>query len=142
MAVDEVAKQSAPWSEGYARMAFRTNINTAITAGRFRQVQDPDIREVVPAFRYDAVGDRDTRDNHRAANGLIMAVDNPAWGQIAPPLGHNCRCSLSLVSVPMLRRMGRIDRAGRVQSDRVPAGAHPDPGFRHGGRPDLMVNEA
>ena len=52
------------WSEGYARMAFRTNANTATTLGRFRQARDPDVREVVPAMVYDAVGDSDTRENH------------------------------------------------------------------------------
>jgi SPP1 gp7 family putative phage head morphogenesis protein len=140
MAANEVAKQSRPWTESYARMAFRTNINTAITAGRFRQVQDPAVREVIPAFRYDAVGDRDTRENHLAADGLIMAANNPKWAQIAPPLGWNCRCTVALVSAPMLRRMGRMDRKGNLVEDRVPASARPDPGFRHGGRPDLMIS--
>lgn len=139
LTVNEIRQESAPWSESYARLAFRTNVNTAVTAGRFRQAQDPDIREVVPAFRFDAIGDSDTRDNHEAANGIILRVDNPAWSRIAPPLGFNCRCQVSHVSRFELESLGRIDVRGQVIEDRVPPNAFPDEGFRHGGRPDLML---
>lgn len=139
--VDDIRKRTAAWTEDYARMAFRTNVNTAVTAGRFRQVQDPDIRAVIPAFRFDSVGDADTRHNHDAADGLIFKVDNQVWNRIAPPLGWNCRCQASLVSLPMLRRMGRVDERGNIREDRLPSTAFPDPGFRHGGRADLFVNQ-
>ena len=137
MKVDDIRKASQAWSEGYARMVFRTNINTAISAGRFRQAQDPDIQEVAPAFRFDAVGDGDTRNNHDAADGLIMSVNNPEWRKIAPPLGYNCRCQVVHVTRYELERMGRIRKDGSLIEDKVPAGAFSDPGFRHGGRPDL-----
>lgn len=137
--VKDVTYNGAEWSESYARMVMRTNVNTAVTAGRFRQADDPDVRAVTPALRFDAVGDGDTRDNHQAADGLIMRSDNPEWRKIAPPLGYNCRCQVSLVSVPMLRRMNRIGPDGAVIEGRVPPDAHPDPGFRHGGRPDLLI---
>ena len=136
--VDFVRKETAAWTESYSRMVFRTNVNTAVTAGRFRQVRDPDIKAVLPAFRFDSVGDADTRGNHDAADGLIMSVDNQAWTRIAPPLGYNCRCQVSLVSLPMLRRMGRVGSDGSIREDRVPASAGADAGFRHGGRPDLF----
>lgn len=142
MSVDQVRVRSAAWSEAYARMAFRTNINTAVTAGRFRQARDPDVRAVVPALRFDAVGDDDTRDNHDAADGWIFKVDNPVWNKIAPPLGYNCRCRVSLISLPMLERMGRIDKNGDVIESRPTSRAFPDPGFRHGGRPDLFMVDA
>jgi len=138
-AVEKVRTETEPWTRAYARMAFRTNINTAATAGRFRQALDPDVARVVPAFRFDAVGDSDTRPNHKAADGRIWTTRNPVWQMLAPPLGYNCRCNASLVTLPMLRRMGRVSRAGTVLEDSVPPGAHPDPGFRHGPRPDLGV---
>jgi SPP1 gp7 family putative phage head morphogenesis protein len=141
MGVNEIRTRSAAWSESYARMAFRTNVNTAVSAGRFRQVQDPDIRAVVPAMRYTAVGDGDTRPNHKAADGVILTVDNPAWGRIAPPMGYNCRCQVDLVTVPDLRRTRRISKGGSVVESRIPAAAKPDDNFRHGGRPDLMSNK-
>lgn len=137
--VNEIREQSAAWSEGYARMVFRTNVNTAVTAGRFRQTRDPDVRAVVPAFRFDAVGDGDTRDNHGAADGMILRVDHPAWGKIAPPLGYNCRCQVVHVSALELDALGKLRDDGTVIDDTVPAGAFPDDGFRHSGRPDLFL---
>lgn len=137
--VDEVRQLGDSWSEAYGRMVFRTNVNTAVTAGRFRQAQDQDVRAVLPCFRFDAVGDVDTRPNHAAANGRILRVDNPAWNRLAPPLGHNCRCQVVAVSLPQLRRMGRVSQSGAILEDSVPPGASPDEGFRHGGRPDLFM---
>ena len=141
-AAKKLRAMSADWAESYARMAFRTNLNTSVTAGRFRQAQDPDIKAVIPAFRFDAVMDGDTRDNHGAADGLIMSVDNPDWRRISPPLGYNCRCQVSLVGRPEMRRRGRLNADGSVKEDQVPSGAFPDPGFRHGGRPDLLITGA
>lgn len=138
-AVDVIRERTAAWTDSYARLAFRNNVNTAVTAGRFRQVQDPDIRAVVPAFRYDAIGDADTRTNHNAADGMVMRVDNTDWNRIAPPNGHACRCAVVPVSIAELNRMGRVGRDGQIREDRVPPGAFPDPGFRHGGRPDLLM---
>ncbi len=89
MSVDEIRTRTAAWTDGYARMAFRTNVNTAVTAGRFRQAQDPDIKAVIPAFRFDDAGDVDVRPNHHAADGKIFRVDNPVWNRLAPPLGWN-----------------------------------------------------
>ena len=140
MAVEEVRELSGPWSEGYSRMVFRTNANTAVTAGRFRIAQDPDIKAVAPAFKFDAVGDSDTRHNHAAMDGVIMSVDDTRWNKLASPLGYNCRCQLRAVSVVELEAMNRLREDGSVVASPIPAAAGPDPGFRHGGRPDLFVN--
>lgn len=130
MTVEEVRDESEAWSEGYARMAFRTNANTAVTAGRFRQARDPDVRSIIPAMRFSAVGDVDTRPNHRAMNGVILAVENPLWRTLAPPLGYNCRCHVEHVTVFDLEEEGRMRENGTVVESRVPAGAGPDEGFR------------
>ena len=139
LGVEQVREISDAWTAGYARMVFRTNVNTAVTAGRFRQAQDPDIKLVVPAFKFSAIHDGDVRPNHAAADGLVMRTDNTEWGKIAPPLGYNCRCHVALVSTPQLARMGRLKQDGTIVEDTVPSAAHPDPGFRHGGRPDLFL---
>ena len=138
LGIDKVRQLSQPWSESYSRLVFRTNLNTAVTAGRFRQAADPDVRQILPAFRFDAVGDTDTRDNHRAASGLIMSVDDPRWSQLAPPLGYNCRCQVVAVDAFTLEAAGMLDSNGSVRFMAAPPQAGPDPGFRHTGRPDLM----
>lgn len=135
----KIAKETAPWVESYSRTAFRTNLNTAVTAGRFRQLQDPDIAEIIPALRFDSVGDMDTRHNHDAADGLIFLASNPVWNKIAPPLGYNCRCQVVHMSRPMLRRLGRLSPNGKVLESSLPPTAKPDKGFNHGGRPDLFM---
>lgn len=128
--VNRIRTETEAWTEGYARMAFRTNLNDAVSRGRLRQAQDPDIKVAVPAFRYTAVGDGDTRSNHEAADGVILSVDNPAWRFMRPPFGFNCRCQLDLMSRPELRRKGLIDEAGKVVESRIPSNAKPDAGFR------------
>lgn len=138
MTVDAVRDATKPWSQAYSRLVFRNNLNTAITAGKFRQAQDPDIRAILPAFRFDAVGDVDTRHNHQAANGLIMSVDDTRWAQLAPPLGHNCRCQVVAVDAGTLDDQGMLDQSGELRRMSKPALAGPDEGFRHGGRPDLL----
>lgn len=137
LAVEKVREATKSWTEGYARMAFRTNVNNGITAGRFRQAQDPDIAAVIPCFRFQSVMDSDTRPNHGAADELIFRTDNPVWKRIAPPLGYNCRCGVAFVSFPELRRLGRIRPDGSIIEDQLPSTAFPDPGFRVGPRPDL-----
>ena len=140
MSVESIRQATEPWTQAYARMAFRTNLGTATTAGQFRQVQDPVIRAITPAFRFDAVGDVDTRPNHMAADGRVYRVNNPVWSRIAPPLGYNCRCRLTLQTTAQLQRAGRINGSGEVIESSVSSQARPDPGFRHGGRPDLMLS--
>jgi len=139
--VSEVRKRSKAWTEGYARMAFGTNVNTAVTAGRFRTARDPAIMKIMPAMQFLSVGDADTRPNHDAADEIVMAVDNPGWARIAPPLGYSCRCDLRSVNVLELRRMGKITDTGKFHQDKVPHNAFPDEGFRHGGRPDILMTE-
>ncbi len=144
-AVDKLMRGSsttpltADWSRAYSQAAFRTNVNTGISAGRFRQARDPDVRQVIPALRFDAVGDADTRPNHMAADGVILAVDDPGWDEIAPPLGFNCRCTASFVNRAQLKRMGRIGADGSLRASRIPARAGPDKGFTHF-RPDRFTS--
>lgn len=130
--INAVRKRSREWSQQYARMVFRTNANTGATAGRFRQARDQDIAEVIKGFRFDAIMDGDTRLNHADANGVTMKTNDRRWGKLASPLGYNCRCDLI-----------EVTSFDNVQWTRtIPAGAGPDPGFRHGGRPDLLLSGA
>jgi len=131
-----VRKLGGAWSESYSKLVFRNNTNHAAVAGRFRQARDPDVKAATPAFRFTATGDADTRPNHQAADGLVMAVDDPDWRKIAPILGHNCRCEVDPMGLPLLRRKG-LFKDGKVVKKQIPNGARPDKGFIHSGRPDL-----
>lgn len=128
------------WSHSYAETVFRTNVQTAYQAGRFRQVFDPDVAEILRAFEYDAVLDSDTRKNHRAAHGFLAATTDPRWHDVSPPMGYNCRCGTRVVDIWELRQRGLIEKSGRIKT-LVPSGfgdATPDKGFG-GRRPDILI---
>lgn len=122
------------YAEAYASTVVRTNTMTAFTAGQFQEARDPDVADVVPAFEFSSVGDGDTRPNHQAADGLLAATNDPVWNRFAPPLGHQCRCSINTVDIITLRRRGLIDANGQVRPYYPPsfANAYPDKGFGMG----------
>lgn len=88
-AIQEAIARLGDFSRSYAETIYRTNLNTAFTAGRFRQVEEPGVREVIGAFEFQAVNDRDTRPNHRAAHGLVASPADTIWETLSPPLGYN-----------------------------------------------------
>lgn len=85
----KVIAEMGNFTEAYAQTAYRTNLSTVFTSGRKRQMAEPEVREIAPAFEYDAVEDPDTRPNHHAAKGLIAGVDHGVWDLFSPPLGYN-----------------------------------------------------
>lgn len=114
-------------TEAYAETVYRTNMALAYTDGRFEQVNDPTTREllegIVDGFRFEAVMDADTRANHAAADGMAAPFDHPVWQTLRPPLGFQCRCSVSLVSSDEITEAKTPDEA-------IAEGARPDEGFR------------
>lgn len=132
--VEELIAQTGDWSISYAANIFRTNANTAYTQGRFEQMKDPEVANIMPAFEYVGVDDARTRPNHLAAFGLIASVDDAIWRTYKPPMAWQCRCGVIGVSIFELESKGLI-RNGRVMRYLPPnfADAHPDPGFRPGG---------
>lgn len=127
---EALIKELGDFTAHYAETVYRTNLNTAYTAGRFAQARDPDVAEAIGAFEFVAVRDADTRPNHLAADGLIASQFDPIWQQYRPPLGYNCRCSLRMVDVEELREKGLVS-GGMVKLHVPPtfSAAHPDPGF-------------
>ena len=127
------------FTRAYAGTVYRTNLTTAYTAGRIKQAEDPAVRAVTPGFRYDSVGDVDTRHNHQAADGVVALQGDPIWRELSPPLGYNCRCVLALATnaeVRAAQASGKINARGLA---RKPRGAGADEGFVKLGRTDMEV---
>lgn len=128
------------WTKAYSETVYRTNLSTAYHAGRFQQVYDPDVRDLVSGFAFSATLDSNVRPNHRAAHydgssGIIATTDDPIWDHFTPPLGYNCRCSLRILTRAQTReKFGK----GPIPPATVPPGAHADPNFG-GGRPDRGI---
>lgn len=77
------------WSASYGRLVYRTNTATAVSAGLFQQMMDPDVAEVMGAFEYYSVRDVDTRPNHKAAHGLVAPINHRVWERFSTPMGYN-----------------------------------------------------
>ena len=119
-------REDEGWSHGYAQTVFRTNVMRAYSDGTRRIAQQPELEGLVAAFRFRATLDSNVRINHRNAHGFAARPNDPAWNELTPPLGFNCRCSIR----PMMRGEARRAFGGDVPLNiPVPQGAGPDPGF-------------
>lgn len=114
---------------------FRTNIQTAYQAGRYKQMTDPDIAGRRPYWMYDAVNDSRTRETHLALDGMVFPSDHPFWDTWYPPNGYRCRCGVQSLSEREVKRRGLtisteipklVAAPGRMGRPLLP-----DPGFAH-----------
>lgn len=65
---------------------FRTNVQGAYNAGRFKQMKR--VADRRPFWEYDAVNDSATRPSHLAHDGKVYRHDHPFWDQWYPPNGY------------------------------------------------------
>jgi SPP1 gp7 family putative phage head morphogenesis protein len=95
-AVDRVTSKAGveDLSRFHTETVFRTNIQTAYSAGRLEQQLDPDVTSVMPVLIYRTVGDDRVRPNHAAMDGFFARFDDDVWRLWYPPAGFNCRCSV------------------------------------------------
>lgn len=83
---------------------YRTNLQSAYMAGRYRDLFDN--RQGRPYWQYVAVMDNRTRPAHAALNGRIFRFDDPIWESCWPPNGYNCRCRVRPLSERDMRARG------------------------------------
>jgi len=76
----------------HLEMVYRTNIQTALNAGKFYEGMDA--IEELPYWEYVTVGDDRVRPAHAEMEGKIYRKDDPVWTVWFPPNGFNCRCSV------------------------------------------------
>ncbi len=115
--IPDVIAGVGDFTRAYAQTVYRTNLTTAYTAGRFKQAQEPGVREVLPAMERWSIRDsglrsgrpEDNGENHAAADGLVADTRDPIWRTHAPPSGYNCRCGVRMVPRPELRRRNLLE---------------------------------
>lgn len=92
-------------SESAARTAWRTkviyqtNMVTSYAAGRWRQLNDPDLLKILPYWQYkhsDSV--LHPRPEHVSWDGLTLPPDHAFWQAHFPPNGWGCHCRVTAVS--------------------------------------------
>lgn len=120
---------------------FRTNIQTAYMAGRFKQMKAAAAAR--PYWSYSAVNDKRTRATHRALHGKIFPADHAFWGTWYPPNGFRCRCTVRSLSARQVKARGLtvekkdptnglVEPVDPKTGNQLPAvPLVPDPGFDH-----------
>lgn len=76
-----------PLDPVHLETVFRTNLFTSYAVGQLEQAQSMPDR--FPLWRYSAIKDERTRQQHLALNGTIYRVGE---GPV-PPIDYNCRCT-------------------------------------------------
>lgn len=82
-----------------ARVIYQTNLTTSYAAGRWAQLNDPDLIKLRPYWKYvhnDSV--RHPRPLHVSWSGMVLKHDDPWWKTHFPPNGWGCRCRVTAVS--------------------------------------------
>jgi len=89
---------TSPLSQGYLENVFRTNVQQAYGAGRFRQLTHPDVIAARPYVEYRTARDSRVRPDHAELEGKQWRADDEAWHRVAPPNGFQCRCAIVSLS--------------------------------------------
>ena len=90
-----------------SRLIFSTNIRTAYSAGRWKQMTDPDALKYRPYLEYRHGDSIDPREIHLGWHGLVVAADDAWWRTHYPPNGWGCKCKAFAVGKRDLKRMGK-----------------------------------
>ncbi len=107
-----------PWHE---ETVFRTNIQTAYSAGRYEQLEG-----MGDKFdgQFSAIMDDRTTEVCSELNGKVYPLDSPFWDIYTPPLHFNCRSAL----VPILK--STEESRGLTVENTLPSDEHrPPKGF-------------
>ncbi len=97
---------------------FRTNLQNAYGAGRYRQAKHPDVASDRPVWMFDAVLDGRETPICRECDGTKLPNDDKWWATHTPPLHFNCRSSFIALSE---------SQAGKITL--IAPTAKPDDGF-------------
>lgn len=85
------------------RIIYQTNMASSYAAGRWAQLNDPELLAVRPFWRYiHRDGVLHPRPNHKqwGDSGLTLRHDHPFWLTHFPPNGWGCHCYVQAVRVP------------------------------------------
>jgi uncharacterized protein with gpF-like domain len=86
---------------------FNTNLRTAYSAGRYKQMQDPDVKKLRPYWQYRHGDSLVPRQQHLAWDGKVLPADDPWWKTHYPPNGWGCSCYVVTLSERDLKRLGK-----------------------------------
>jgi hypothetical protein len=86
----EGSKEGVAWR---TKVIYQTNMSTSYAAGRWQQLNDPELGSILPYWRYthsDSV--LYPRPLHVSWDGLTLPRDHQFWRTHFPPNGWGCHC--------------------------------------------------
>lgn len=92
---------------------YRTNVQTAFSHGRVRQMREPAVAGLRPFFLFDAVNDHRTTDICSARDGVLLPADDPWWLTNTPPLHFKCRSGIRSLRRAQAERRGGVNPPDR-----------------------------
>jgi hypothetical protein len=106
----EGSKAGEAWR---TRIIFQTNMATSYAAGRWQQLNHPDLLKLRPYWRYHhADGVLHPRQMHQSWNGITLPHDHVFWKTHFAPNGWMCHCWISAVSA---EEYAKSQAAGKTQ---------------------------
>jgi len=109
--------ENPPWR---LETMFRTNVQSAYVAGRYKQATDPEVISDRPYWLFDAILDSRTTEVCEKCNGTIQPANSSWWKSHLPPLHFNCRSHFITLTE---------DQAKEHGISKSPPRASPDDGF-------------
>jgi SPP1 gp7 family putative phage head morphogenesis protein len=94
------------FSDAHAETVFRNATQRSYNAGRWEQMQDPEVAKFRPYLVFDAILDDRTTTICEACNETILHREDPWWGSHIPPLHHRCRSSIRSLREAEAKRQG------------------------------------
>ena len=85
---------------------YRTNLQTAYSAGRITQLTNPDVLKARPYWMFDAVLDKRTSNVCSSASGTILDASDSWWSTHTPPLHYFCRSGLRSLTTRAAAKKG------------------------------------
>lgn len=98
------AIQSEGWHDYRIENIFRTNLQTAYSAGRYKKMQA--VKQARPYWQYLTVEDKRRRPSHAVLQGSVYPADHEFWSSNYPPNGFRCRCCARTLSARQVEALG------------------------------------
>ena len=114
------AIEAQGWHAHRVENIFRTNMQTAYSAGRYKKMQA--VKASRPYWQYIAVTDKRVRPSHAILHELVYPADHEFWASNYPPNGFRCRCGVRTLSERQVKKQGLT-----VQKAMPEAGVWTDP---------------
>lgn len=98
------AIETQGWHDYRVENIFRTNMQTAYSAGRYKKMQA--VKASRPYWQYIAVMDKRVRPSHAILHEKVYPADHEFWASNYPPNGFRCRCGVRTLSARQMEKLG------------------------------------